>query len=146
MYIYQMRWHNINDVWKKTSWQHTWHHIEYMSVKVNCLEHEYTPVKTIATTWPVQFTEPLLFYFSTAVIPPRSFPSPCNSSNLSCFDFFHCTPYIPVYFSLVLSPGLSLSFGAMREPSSLPDGIAAVCKYQAALFPPLFFLETISTA
>lgn len=40
--------------------------------------------------------------------------------------------------SLVLSLGLLLSFGAMREPSSLPDGMAAVCKYQAALFPPCF--------
>lgn len=45
---------------------------------------------------------------------------------------------MPVYSSLVLSAGLLLSFGAMREPSSLPDGMAAVCKYQAALFPPYF--------
>lgn len=40
--------------------------------------------------------------------------------------------------SLMLSLGLLLSFGAMREPSSLPDGMAAVYKYQAALFPQCF--------
>lgn len=46
-----------------------------------------------------------------------------------------------LYASLFLTPSRVcslLSSGAMREPSSLPDGIAAVCKYQAALPLPCF--------
>ena len=75
------------------------------------------------------------------------------SSHLPCCDSFHCNHHVAPRLFLTpsrswFSLGLFLSFGAMREPSSLPDGVAAVCKYQAAISPPLspVFLETTGAA
>lgn len=97
-------------------------------------------MRTSGTKWPAQLTE-LLSCISLAV---QSFVY--LSLNLP-FSHITCHVAIPALcicqsishsVSLELSLGLRLSFGAMREPSSLPDGMAAVCKYQAALFPPCF--------
>ena len=67
-------------------------------------------------------------------------PNPCITQSCHILTCSTCALRQPGSHSVsrLLSPGLLLSFGAMREQSSLPDGMAAVCKYQAALLPPCF--------
>lgn len=103
-----------------------------MGSKVIPISDEDQPFKTLLNylNW---------FHFSTAAIFLFFFQILHKSCRvLTSSTALHISRSISHSASLMLSLGLLLSFGAMREPSSLPDGMAAVYKYQAALFPQCF--------
>ncbi len=72
----------------------------------------YANMKTPTVTTETEMTCPeLLSCISTEVIsllfPPFPFPNPRRSYNFPCFDFYDCTPFMPVYFSLCLARAFS---------------------------------------